>query len=88
MKLKKTGHVQKHSKYGRRYPWDTWFRLKSFTVRRGSEEEGGDYEGKTHSMNIMIRQAARRKGVKVSLRTAEDEQSILVRVLGPAPRNP
>ena len=60
-------------KFGRRYPWTIWFTQGRFTVTRGK-----DFECFTHGMAQMIRNVARRRRVKVSLRVTEDEIDVIV----------
>jgi hypothetical protein len=40
-------------KFGVRYPWEKWFRRKSFTLQKGR-----DYECRTYTMAQAIRNAA------------------------------
>lgn len=50
--------------HGARYPWDEW-------LKPGSRDvvivRGEDYRGRSHGMASTIRQAARKRGLSVSL---------------------
>lgn len=62
-------------KFGRRYPWREWFQLSEFRLVRGR-----DYNGRTDTMVQQVRNAAVKLSKHVSIRTAEDGQSLAVSV--------
>lgn len=60
---------------GVKYPWDKWFARKSFTLVRGKH-----YNCQPHSMGILIRLTAAKRGKRVSV--SIDEGTIKVRIVG------
>lgn len=62
-------------KYGKRYPWTTWFRRGRFTLTRGIE-----FSCLTHGMAAMVRNVASRKRLRISIQ--QDGTTIQVTVLG------
>jgi hypothetical protein len=68
------------SKFGRRYPWAEWFAQGRFFLRRG-DGPGFDYSCRSASMCQMIYQAAYRRGLRVAISTAQDENSLDVTVI-------
>lgn len=55
------------AKHGRRYPWASWFSLKSFSLIRGE-----DYDCLPHGMAQMVRNVAARRGLRVSVSLGEE----------------
>lgn len=45
-----------------KYPWDYWLGLKAFTLRKGE-----DFKCQVHGMAQQIRNAAKARGIRVSL---------------------
>lgn len=62
-------------KYAVRYPWDDWFRRPAFTLVRGR-----DFWCLLHGMVGMVRNVARVKGLRVSVRVVAADR-IKVEVL-------
>jgi len=58
-------------KYGRRYPWLEWFKRGQVRLRQGR-----DYGGRTDTMAQAARFAARRQGIKVHIKIADDGLSL------------
>lgn len=67
--------------FARRYPWANWFSKKSFTLVKGR-----DYNGRTYSMVQQIRNTAGlpRYRKRVHAEVSPDENTIVVKVIGPA----
>lgn len=66
-------------KFGRRYPWDRWFRRPKFTLYRGL-----DYSCRTDSMALMARFAGWDRGKRCTIKIHEDGAALTVTV-SPAP---
>lgn len=64
------------ARFGRRYPWESWFRRGRFRAVRGQ-----DYTCRTSSMAQMIRTAAKKYGVRVSIHQALDDSSLTATVV-------
>lgn len=66
-------------RFGRRYPWDAWFRQTVFIL-----EKGKHYNCKTYTMAQIVRNAAsaNRHNVRVSIRTSNDGKRLRVEVIG------
>lgn len=46
----------------RGYPWDKWFKKKRFKLKKGK-----DFNCAPHSMSVQVRNAAKKRGKKVSI---------------------
>lgn len=64
----------------KKYNWDKWFMRPKFILVRGR-----DFQCTSHSMNVMVRNAARLRGVKISIRFVDDLK-LVVTVLTPLMR--
>lgn len=62
-------------KHARRYPWERWFKTGEFVLVRGR-----DYHYRSYIMDRMLRRAAMKHGLRVSVKTSEDESCLFVRV--------
>lgn len=51
-------------KYGRRYPWQSWFEATTFKLIKGEH-----FDCQIHGMVRNALQAARRYGLKISVKT-------------------
>lgn len=60
-------------KYGRRYPWDEWFKAREISLRKGE-----DYNGRTDTFATRIRITAGERGYKVSIRIDDDGEGMTV----------
>lgn len=61
--------AKRYKKYGVRYPWKKWFAQGCFIIERGK-----DFDGLPHGMIQTARSAAKRAGLKLSIRiTTSDE---------------
>lgn len=49
------------------YDWDKWFSNPKFRLERGKH-----FTAQCHGMAIMVRQAAKRRGIKVGVHIEED----------------
>ena len=49
-----------------RYPWDKWFKRNKTVLVRGE-----DYECQPHSMGVQVRDAAAKRGLRVSVEIDE-----------------
>ena len=70
-------HAPHLDEYPMTYPWDLWFERasrKSISLRRGM-----DYLCQPHSMSVMTRGAAARRGLLVSVGIQGDTLTISVR---------
>ena len=67
-------------KFGRRYPWETWFARKRFTLVRGR-----DYDCLTHGMAQTVRNAAASDKFRVKVRLEVLEDEIVGEVVGKLP---
>ena len=57
------------------YKWDEWFSNPKFKLERGKH-----FTCQPHGMSIMVRQAARKRGIKVGVHI--DENTLIVEVKG------
>jgi hypothetical protein len=48
------------------YPWDHWFKRRRFNLVRGNH-----YNCQPHSMAVLVRINAARRGIKVSVKISE-----------------
>lgn len=55
------------------YPWELWFKMNEFTLRRGR-----DYNCQVHGMAVQIRQRAKDRGLRVSVLTQGDSLHVTV----------
>lgn len=60
------------------YPWGAWFTKAIFTLHRGV-----DYYCRSNSMQLMVRERAKERGVKVSIESDPDGQWMTIRVTKP-----
>lgn len=74
--LKGTIVPVKTKKFGRRYPWQSWFANARFSLVRGR-----DYDCLTSNMAQMVYRAAATASIKVAVATADDESELLVTVV-------
>lgn len=58
--------------HGVRYPWEDWLKIGKTKLL----VKGKDYHGLSHGMAVTIRQAAKRKGLRVSLRVTESDVTV------------
>jgi len=58
------------------YRWDEWFSNPKFKLERGKH-----FTSQSHGMSIMVRQAAKKRGLRVSVHIKEDV--LIVEVRGP-----
>ena len=58
------------------YTWDDWFSHPKFKLERGKH-----FPCQSHGMSIMVRQAAYKRGLKVSVHI--HEETLIVEVKGP-----
>lgn len=49
------------------YQWDDWFSHQRFRLERGKH-----FSAQPHGMSIMIRQAAKKRGLRVSVHISEE----------------
>lgn len=71
---------KKHPKPGSfSYPWHEWFKMESFTLRRGK-----DYGCRTYIMAQQLRNKASEAGLSVTISVSPDEASITCYVGGKA----
>ncbi len=59
-----------------RYPWELWFKNKSFVLKKGKH-----FEGKTYTMAQQVRNYAHRQAIRVSIHMSKDESLITVKVI-------
>lgn len=71
------GGVRVPKKYGTRYPWDKWFRKRSFTLTQGKE-----FKITLRGMYHMIRNRASARGVSLQVLPDEEKRTIKVVVKG------
>jgi hypothetical protein len=57
-----------------RYPWEKWFSWGAFSLRQGD-----DFDCTSHGMAFNVRQAARRLGFTVSVRTEDSGVVVVVK---------
>ena len=62
------------------YKWDEWFANPRFKLERGKH-----FTAQCHGMAIMVRQAAKKRGIRVSVRISEE--TLTVEVKGPDVKN-
>ncbi len=55
-----------------RYPWGEWLGRARLTLRKGR-----DYDCSTSSIALMVRRAAKRRGVEVSIETPDDGRIVV-----------
>lgn len=72
------------TKWGRRYPWDDWFKRPEFRLRRKR-----DYNGRTDTFIQQVRRAATVRRLGIEIVVSDDNSTLTVRVvrdLGPEKR--
>ncbi len=58
------------------YDWDNWFSNPKFRLERGKH-----FSCQPHGMSIMVRQAAKKRGLRVGVHI--EEETLIVEVKGP-----
>lgn len=75
MAKKAKSNLQETQSHGVRYPWEKWLVVGKKKVLK----KGKDYLGLSHGMSMTVRQAAKRKGYRVSVQVTEE--SVVINVL-------
>ncbi len=74
--------MSKAKRYGHRYPWRAWFDLGTVHLIREQ-----DYHGRSDTMAQTIRLAGRRLGYEVSVKLADDGQSLTLTATKEEPKH-
>lgn len=59
-----------------RYPWDQWFKRRKFRLVRHRQ-----FNCQCHSMGVQVRNAAAKRGIRISINIDEDTDSLSVTVV-------
>jgi len=65
----------KPKRFGRRYPWETWFAKGTFTLRLGK-----DFTGRIDTMSQYVRNMASQHGYAASVSIAPNGLSLTARL--------